>query len=97
MEDPTLLYRKRSEVLTCAVSCSIVILVPPLVCLIPAALGLKRQLVLYLSEPSEHRAVNQSQWHSLEARQGNESMSVQYAQLLIDKFVATGDTVFHGS
>lgn len=63
----------------------------------PSGLGVKRQLVLYLSEPSEHRAVNQSQWHSLEARQGNESMSVQYAQLLIDKFVATGDTVLHGS
>lgn len=63
----------------------------------PSGLGVKRQLVLYLSEPSEHRAVNQSQWHSLEARQGNESMSVQYAQLFIDKFVATGDTVLHGS
>ena len=49
-----------------------------------------------LSEPSEHWAVNQSQ-HSLEAQQGNQSMSVQYAQLLIDKFVATGDTVLHGS
>ena len=74
-----------------------VVLMLPQACLIPVAIGLKQQLVLYLSEPSEYRAANQSQWHSFEARQGNESMSVQYAQLLVDKFVATGDTVLLGS